>query len=109
MLIISIVGGLAANLATVIIVGAAIGFVHQYRVESSVKQLFLVLVFIFFGSLGVVVGNVWRNAARTERYLGGPRALELWLPPFGWVFVGMGSLLMVEAVLILTGLAAGVK
>ena len=109
MLIITIAGGLAANLATVIIVGAAIGFVHQYRVQSSVKQLFLVLVFIFVGSLGIVVGSVLRNAARTERHLGGPRAPELWLPRFGWVFIGMGSLLMVEAVLILTGLAAGVK
>jgi hypothetical protein len=90
-------------------VGAAIGFVHYYRVESSVRQLFLVLVSIFVGFLGIVIGSVLRTVARTGRRLVVPRALELWFPWLGWLLIGMGLLLMLETVLILTGLAAGVK
>jgi hypothetical protein len=111
-LIITVAGGLAANVGTVILVGGAIAFVHLRRHSSVWWQLATALEVIVLGLIFVAVGIAARRGRRfgpvpawsvERRVLGVPRS---W---FGWYLVAMGWLLVLEAALIVVGLAAGVK
>jgi hypothetical protein len=95
-LIISIASGLAANLGTVVLVGAALAFVHMghgtRRRYTAAVQVFVSLAAIAFGIILLV-----RAAPRWRVFVGG-------------LVVYRGGLAgAAGGVLIVTGLAAGVK
>jgi hypothetical protein len=111
-LVITVVGGLAANVGTVILVGGAIAFVHLRRRGSVPWQLATSLEAIVVGLIFVGMGIAARRGRRfgpvpawatTRRVLGMPRS---WV---GWYLVAAGWVVVLEAVLIVVGLAAGVK
>lgn len=97
-LIIAVVGGLAANLGTVILVGAAIALVHLNRAEGAKDSALLAgtLVFIAFGLCMVALGAVLRHVHVLSAFS-------------GWSMIWTGWLMILLAVMILIGLAAGVK
>jgi hypothetical protein len=110
-LIITFAGGLAANLATVIPVGAAIALVRLRNYHGS--EAGEVAGFLVFGLFIFALGNAARQGRdplragpmrRTD-----PADPSVSLRRWGWLMAGLGTLLMLLAVLILTGLAAGVK
>jgi hypothetical protein len=102
-LIITVVGGLAANVGTVILVGGAIAFVHLRRHGSVSWQLVTALVISIGGLFMIALGDAIRRG----------RVLRPPVDPLtrfnAWFLVVFGSLLVLEAVLIVVGLAAGVK
>lgn len=104
-LIVTIGGGLIVNPGTVILVAAAIAFVRCSRISQTVPWLmFASLVFIAGGVLMIFMGNFVRLGRVFEI------PLEKKRPPWlGWLLIVLGSLGLLEGVLILTGLAAGVK
>lgn len=97
-LIIAVVGGLAANLGTVILVGAAIALVHLNTAEGAKDSALLTgtLVFIAFGLCMVALGAVARHLHVLSTFS-------------GWSMIWTGWLMVLLAVMILIGLAAGVK
>jgi hypothetical protein len=95
MLVITIGGGLAANVATVILVGAAIAFVHLARGAPVVWVLPLTLCLAVAGIFGIAAGNLQRR--HPSRRVS------------GWITIAMASPLLLEAVLFWIGLASGVK
>jgi hypothetical protein len=103
-LIITVVGGLAANVGTVILVGGAIAFVHLGRGGSGGWRLATALVLTIGGLTMAAVGD----ALRRGRIFGSRRRdlqarfTNRMLVVFGWLWV-------LEGVLIVVGLAAGVK
>jgi hypothetical protein len=68
-LIITVGGGLAANLATVILVGGAIALVHMGKASSGYR-LIVALVFVTIGVVLIVIGNVSRRARDVGLRLG---------------------------------------
>ena len=97
-LIITIGGGLAANLATVIIVGAAIAFARHGKL-SATEEVYNVLILGGFAIVTLVWGILLK---RGRRFWVGTTVAA-------WLMIGVGSFLALEVLLILTGLAAGVK
>ena len=105
MLVITIAGGLAANLGAVILVGTAVALVHHwYAAHDSTKMLLsTALLFGIVGSAGITIGHL--------RKLRDP----VWLQGVGlpgrcrWLILAGGWIGVLEALLILTGVAAGVK
>jgi hypothetical protein len=97
-LIITIVGGLAANVGTVILVGAAIAFVRVSKDHAG--QVLGTTVLLALASAAIAIGHAGRHLRR-------PR--EKVPPRLAWTVLRMGGLAMTMAALILTGLAAGVK
>jgi hypothetical protein len=95
-LIITISGTLAANLATVILVGLAIGLVHWYNDNSSTYALPAILV-CAGGGLLLFAGLLVRDQQ-------GVRARVA-----SWLLIVGGSLGLLLAVLVWAGLASGVK
>jgi hypothetical protein len=106
-LIITIAGGLAANIATVILVGGAIALVHTGKAPSGYR-LVVALVFVAIGAGLMVIGGVSRRARGARRRSGVAGLLDPY-GAWGWPLLGLGSVVLLEGVLILTGLAAGVK
>jgi uncharacterized membrane protein len=113
-LIITIGGGLAANVGTVILVGVAIAYVHWDRLDKTSIGIRLdaVLSGVLTGLVLIVIGRaLWRRRAAGSR-LGSQAATGLagasltWL---GWLMLGSGLALVLVVALVLTGLAAGVK
>ena len=98
-LIITFAGGLAANLVTVILVGGALAFVHLSKHHGS-RLLGPALIVVIAGLVGIVGGNVLR---RFRAYPGSPYLT------YGWMLVTAGWLVELFGLMILTGLAAGVK
>ena len=102
-LIITAGGTLAANLVTVILVGAALALVHLSKTRGS-RLLIPTLVAVVAGPVGIVIGTFLRRWA-------GP--FEVWGDNswwgYGWLMIVLGWLLELVAVMILIGLAAGVK
>lgn len=89
------VGGLAANVSTVILVGAALAFMHVAASPQANDSAILIvaLVILVVGLALIVVGT----------FLRGIFGLSSWsLTAMGWLFGLWG-------VLILVGLAAGVS
>lgn len=105
MLIITIAGGLAANLGTVILVGGAIALVHVGKASAG-NWLAAALVGLAAGGFAFVLGNVYRRRDRGSLRQG-PYAFLSSL--YNVIIIGIGLLLMLEAVLIMIGLAAGIK
>jgi hypothetical protein len=100
-LIITIAGGLAANLGTVILIGLAIAFVHLTKHENKSRfpynwDLPLTLSFCVLGLVMIAASNLIRSHGRYDRFDRG-------------ILLLLGSLMILEALLIWTGLAAGVK
>jgi len=106
MLIITFGGGLAANLAAVILVGAALAFVHAYRSAHALSAL------LWYSLAAFVIGP---GLLFTSRYLysrrGWWRDREYAAPdPFiQRLAIVVSCVVLLEAALVLTGLAAGVK
>jgi hypothetical protein len=98
-LVITLTGTLVANVATVILVGAAIGFVHFAKHHGGHSSLLSSLVLCGFGLIVIALGIFVRRIDRDDRSL----------RVTGGLVFAMGLLLVVESVLFLTGLAAGVK
>ena len=96
-LIITIVGTFAANVSTVILLGAGIAILHLYH-RPAWYGLDM-LGYAAVGLLAVAFGNFIRRKFGDDNVL---RA-------GGWVVVGAGSLAVLLAMLVLAGLAAGVK
>jgi hypothetical protein len=92
------VGTLAANVATVILVGTAIAVVRLKNGQIPTWYLPVTLGFAVAGLLGIARGNVLRR----DRDDGLMRFL-------GWVLVIAGSVVALEMVMVWVGLAAGVK
>ena len=103
-LIITTVGTLAANIVTVILVGGAIALAHLSRHGSAWSRLGTALV----ASVGGVCMFALGNAIRQGRVLRSP-PVDLQTRFNGWFLVVFGSLLVLEAALIVVGSAAGVK
>ena len=97
-LIITIVGGLAANVGTVILVGAAIAFVHLNAGHPDARYVLAALGSGVFALVAIAFGIFLRR----DRDYDALRVL-------GWALIVTGSVLILMMVLILTGLAAGVK
>lgn len=97
-LIITLGGTLAANLATVLIVGMALAYVRAHRTHGS---YFLVenLIFLAVGFFSIVVGNFFRRRAQV-----GTDDVKI-----GWTFVVLGCIWEVVTVISLIGLAAGAR
>jgi hypothetical protein len=117
-LIITIGGTLAANLATVILVAAAVGIVHSFNnpgTKAGLKSLgvgirvtpsLAALATTVASVLSIAYGSaVVRGRDPLARLLRGQPASKT----AGKWFIWAGSLAALEAMLILTGLAAGVK
>jgi hypothetical protein len=105
-LIITFVGGLAANLSTVVFVGVALAFAHLgANGHSSVRQLLSTLVWAPIGLILIAYGNNVRQG-RTWRPRRPPLVQE---KGTGWYVIGLGSLLLLLSVLTLIGLASGIK
>jgi hypothetical protein len=107
-LIITIVGTLAANIATVILVGGAIAAARLNKAGQTESAA----VLGWLGGAGIglfifVVGLVLRRRGRRarERVLPGPSLLLL----AGWYAIVLGGVWVLWSVMILVGLAAGVK
>ena len=96
-LIITVIGGLVANLGTVILVGAAIALVRINKDHG--QMLLLALISVAFGLVLIVFGSRALNR----------RGPDSWPRGAAWMLIAAGCLLELEAVLVLTGLAAGVK
>jgi hypothetical protein len=103
-LIITVAGGLAANVGTVILVGGAIAFVHLSRGGSVGWRLATALVLAIGGLSMAAVGNALRRGR-----IFGSRRRDLQARFTNWVLVVFGWLWVLEAMLIVVGLAAGVK
>ena len=97
-LIITIVGGLAANVGTVILVGAAIAFVHLNAGHPDARYVLAALGSGVFALVAIAFGIFLRR----DRDYAALRVL-------GWALIVTGTVLVLVLVLILTGLAAGVK
>jgi hypothetical protein len=103
-LIITIAGTLAANVATVLLVGAALAWVHSGKTQGS-QLLVPTLGALVVGPVAIVMGSFSRRRARRvgTSFLWG----EPWLN--GWPVIVLGWLVELVAVMTLIGLAAGVK
>ena len=97
-LIITIVGGLAANLGTVILVALAIAFV---RLHQNGRNGYDVVAMVAGSLLGIAFGVYVLTRIPATSRVSGRLA--------GWLIIAMGWLIVVLALLILTGLASGVK
>jgi hypothetical protein len=107
-LIITIGGTLAANLATVVLVGGALAFAHLSKTSGVVESRLLV------GTLGVmafflVMILVGTFAGRVFSSPEIPRWLSRPLSWYAWFFIATCWLFELFGVMILIGLAAGVK
>ena len=100
---ITIVGQLAANVGTVLIVGAALALVHE--AGGSLQAVGPLVIAVVLGSSGLVLGVAVRRG-RGSTWSSVPRRVRPW---FSWPLVVLGWLVLVEALLIVTGMAAGVK
>jgi hypothetical protein len=110
MLVITIGGTLAANIVTVILVGGALAFVHLSKTSGAAESRLLVVTLgvMGLGLVVIVVGTVFlrlRDDAETG-LLGIVGTLSWW---YGWLVIVTGCLMELIAVMILIGLAAGVK
>lgn len=96
-LIITIVGGLAANLGTVILVGAAIALAKLNRTPATTNSGIVAgsLIVLITGLTLIVGGTLLRR-----------RLDMLWS---GWFLIAAGCLSGLIGVLTLIGVAAGVK
>jgi hypothetical protein len=111
-LVITVVGGLAANVGTVILVGGALAFVHLRRHGSVSWQLAAALEAMVLGLAFVALGVAVRRGRGFGLVRAWPpvrRVLVVPSPWFGWLLVAMGWVVVLESVLIVVGLAAGVK
>ncbi len=111
-LIITIVGTLAANIATVILVGGAIALAHMNKAGQTESAALLaglggVGIGLFLIVIGIVIGLVFRRSGRLARERGLPVPNSLrW---FGWSMIVLGCVGALWSAMILLGLAAGVK
>ena len=96
-LYITIGGTLTANVATVILVGAALAVVRT----GSSYNLGVGLLFTILGSLFLAVGV---RISRKGEWFGSETG-----PGVGWMLIGAASLLLLIAVLIVVGAADRVK
>lgn len=111
-LVITVVGGLAANVGTVILVGGAIAFVHLRKHGSVPWELATALEAFVLGLILVAFGIAARRRRRFGPVPAWPSRRRVFVVPrpwFGWYFVAAGGVVVLEAVLIVVGLAAGVK
>ena len=100
MLIIATAGGLAANIGTVILVGAAIAAVHVSHGHQSFA--FAALLTGAPAAAGLLVIAYGIAIRRYNRDVAG-------LPTIALIVIIFGSVVVLMMVLIWTGLAAGVK
>lgn len=98
MLVITVAGGLAANIGTVILVGAAVGLERLRGNGNYSLAVFIVLVAIL-AATGIFAAILIMRRNRVQ-------ALPGWLI---WPGIVLCSLGILKVVLIFTGLAAGVK
>jgi hypothetical protein len=98
----AITPGLARHDATVILVGAAIGLVHWDKGRVSVAFLVGTMAAAIGGWGAIVSGIALRRPARGARTRRGWTAL-------GVLYIVGGVLLVLIALLLWTGVAAGVK
>lgn len=103
-LIITVGGGLAANLATVLLVGAAIALLHQTKGTTS-GELVFALIFAAV-SLAIMAAGYALFRGRPLRRWQEP---SIWRYGVGWGIFIFGSAFLLEALLLLIGLASGVK
>ena len=89
-----------------ILVGAAIAFVHHSK-KSSIYQLVVALVGLAAGLVAIVLSTAAKRARDAGSRLPGPPGLSAFFED--WTVRWAGWLVALEAVLVLTGLAAGVK
>jgi hypothetical protein len=100
-LIITLGGTLAANLVTVLFVGAAIALVHW----SKNRHGDVFVATLWFG--GTALLGIFGGIVLIRGLLGtGTSRLTVAL---GWVFIALGVLYFLFATLLWTGVAAGVK
>src|SRR5215813_5591103 len=94
-LIIAIVGGLVANLGTVIPVGAAIAFVRWRSRHGSgpLTSVFSFVIVAMIGALLIYMGNGVRQG-RASRF-----EVMRWPRWFGWLLLGVGLLAALEVVM----------
>jgi hypothetical protein len=104
-LVIAFVGGLAANVGVVILVGLAVAFVHLGKGHPlGTASLAYSLVFVAIATVSFVRGNALRRQARTLGIAAAGQAAVL-----GRLWIVAGSLAALLVVLMWTGVAAGVK
>jgi hypothetical protein len=103
MLVIATVGGLAANVGVVILVGLAVAFLRWYAPKGS-DALAVVLPFALVAICSIFLICIGNSIRRNRA----PRFLGVEMRWFGWLALGAGSLFALEVVLVLTGWAAGV-
>jgi hypothetical protein len=109
MLVITVGGTLAANIATVILVGGAIALAHLFKAGQTESAAILGgLGGVGLGLFFVLIGFVWRRVgvALEKTELPGPAFLRWSL---GWPMILIGGVAVLWSAMILIGLAAGVK
>ena len=104
-LIITVGGGLAANLGTVILVGAAIALLHQTKGTTSGELVFALI----FAAVSLAIMAAGYAVSRGRAFGRPQRELSIWRYGAGWAIFIFGSLFLLEALLLLIGLASGVK
>ena len=107
-MIITVAGGLAANLAAVILVGAALASVHLNHGGAASALLFATLIIMVVGLLLIVPGIVIRRQYR-PRPEKRPRVIDILSSWYGLLVIAVGGLFELFGVMILIGLAARVK
>jgi hypothetical protein len=108
-LIITIVGTLAANISTVILVGGAIALAHWQRSGQTENAVIAAgLGGVGLGLFFAVIGLVFRRMARWLAREPGPPVSNAmsWV---GWGMIGVGCLWALTEAMILLGVVAGVK
>jgi hypothetical protein len=110
-LYITIGGTLVGNVATVILVGAAIALARVGKGPASGRLLSSLIAIVLGLALAAadIAVRRWRGSGLVPRVSAERRVLGVPRSWFGWYLVVAGWLFLLEGILIVVGVAAGVK